>query len=235
MRAPDKTARQVALLTILICAVMSLLDITFTLFLPESSLSSPYLFRSVIKAALFLACPLVWAAAAKNRRVARCLVPSARGFFTALGTGVAVFVVILGAYFLLGGLFDLSGITGSLAGVAGVNQDNFIFVALYISFINSFLEEFFFRGFAFLTLLKSSQRLPAYIFSALVFSLYHVSIMIGWFGLPLYLLILASLFFGGLIFNYFTERAGNIYFSWMIHMFANFAINCIGFILFSAA
>jgi membrane protease YdiL (CAAX protease family) len=230
-----KTARPVVLLTILICAVMSLLDITFTLFLPDISLPSPYVWRSVIKAVLFLACPLIWAAATEGRRVTKCLIPSKRGLLLALGTGVAVFVVILGAYFLLGGLFDLSGITGSLAGAAGVNQDNFIFVALYISFVNSFLEEFFFRGFAFYALLESSSRRPAYIFSALLFSLYHVSIMIGWFGLPLYLLILVSLFLGGLIFNHFTERAGNVYFSWMIHMFANFAINCIGFILFSAA
>ncbi len=234
MKTPDMTARSAALLTVIICVIMSLLDITFTVFPPENNLLSPYVLRSVIKALLFLACPLIWAAANNNRRVAKCLIPSARGFLAALGTGVAVFAVILGGYFTLGGLFDLSGIAGSLSSTAGVNKDNFIFVALYISFVNSFLEEFFYRGFAFQTLREAFPRRFAYIFSALVFSLYHVSIMIGWFGLPLYLLILVSLFFGGLIFNYFTERAGNIYFSWMIHMFANFAVNCIGFILFSA-
>ena len=31
----------------------------------------------------------------------------------------------------------------------GVNAGNFVFVALYISIVNSLLEEFFFRGFAF--------------------------------------------------------------------------------------
>jgi membrane protease YdiL (CAAX protease family) len=231
LKFKDKTALSVAFLTILICAVMALLDITFTVILPGSVIPFPYLWRSVIKAALFLGCPLIWAAATKDRRVKSFLVPSARGLLFALGTGVVVFAVILGGYFLLGGLFDLSGITASLSRTAGVDKDNFIFVALYISFVNSFLEEFFFRGFAFYTLRELSARRPAYIFSALVFSLYHVSIMIGWFDLPLYLLILVALFFGGLIFNYFTERAGNIYFSWMIHMFSNFAINCIGFIL----
>jgi membrane protease YdiL (CAAX protease family) len=56
------------------------------------------------------------------------------------------------------------------------------------------LREFFFRGFAFTTLRRHSSRAFAYLFSSLAFSLYHLSMMIGWFSLPLYSLILISLF-----------------------------------------
>jgi len=72
----------------------------------------------------------------------------------------------------------------------------------------------------------------AYIFSAAAFSVYHVAMMIGWFSPPLFGLVMLGLFVGGLIFNYFNEKFGNIYASWMIHLFANLAINTIGMILF---
>ena len=37
---------------------------------------------------------------------------------------------------------------------------------------------------------------------------------------------------GGCIFDYLNEKNGNIYSSWFVHMFANFAINTVGMILF---
>lgn len=126
---------------------------------------------------------------------------------------------------------DFSGIVGALSENAGVRKGNFLFVAVYISFINSLLEEFFFRGFLFLNLKKQMRRLHAYLISSLAFSVYHVAMMIGWFDLWLFLLILAGLMVGGMIFNYLDEDQGSIYTSWFTHMFANFAINTIGFIL----
>ncbi len=133
---------------------------------------------------------------------------------------------------LLKDVFDFSAITGALTGNIGVTRDNFVFVSLYISFVNSLLEEFFFRGFAFLTLKKLSTRRFAYLFSAAVFSLYHVAMMIGWFSVEVFVIVLAGLFAGGLIFNFLNEKSGTIYPSWFVHMFANFAINTIGFMLF---
>ena len=41
-----------------------------------------------------------------------------------------------------------------------------------------------------------------------------------------------GLIVGGCIFNYLNEKNDNIYPSWFVHMFANFAINTVGFILF---
>ena len=66
-----------------------------------------------------------------------------------------------------------------------------------------------------------------------MFALYHIAMMIGWFGLPVLLLAILGLFVGGVIFNYFNEKYDNVYTSWLIHMFANFAINTIGFMLFA--
>ena len=73
-----------------------------------------------------------------------------------------IFTIIFGAYLGIGKFFDFSNVVSSLSKNAGVTINNFIFVAVYISFINSLLEEFFFRGFAFLKLkeVTSSKLVP---------------------------------------------------------------------------
>lgn len=103
-----------------------------------------------------------------------------------------------------------------------------------ISFVNSFLEEFFFRGFSFLSLKECLNRNLAYTFSSAMFALYHIAMTVGWFSLPVVLLALLGLYIGGIIFNYINERFNTIYLSWLIHMFANFATNTIGYMLFNA-
>ncbi len=192
-----------------------------------------YFLKSVIKIVLFLLLPILYSIYNKECNLKKLFVANKSGIFWALGLGVAVYTVILGAFLIFRNVFDFSGLTASLTSTTGVNKENFIFVAVYISFINSLLEEFFFRGFSFLTLKEMSGRKSAYIISSLFFALYHIAMMIGWFALPVVILSMIGLFVGGIIFNFFNEKYNNIYLSWVIHMFANFATNTIGFILFN--
>ena len=191
-----------------------------------------YTVKSGVKLLLFLICPILYARLSGNKTVKNIFKPGKSALLTALAICIPLYALIVGGYFLLRGVFDFSNITSALTGNIGVNKQNFVFVALYISFINSLLEEFFFRGFAFLTLKKHAGRAFAHIFSALAFALYHIAMMTGWFSIWLYMLIIAGLFAGGVIFNLLNERTGNIYTSWFVHMSANFAINTVGFILF---
>ena len=200
--------------------------------LVDAVIMPSYLIKSVIKILLFLTLPLIYFAFSKDFEIKNHLIPTKNGFLYAILTGFLVFSLIIGAFFLLRDIIDFSNIASSLVGNAGVNPSNFVWVSLYISFVNSFLEEFFFRGFAFAVLKKSSERRFAYIFSSLAFSLYHIAMMIGWFDWYVLLLAIFGLTVGGMIFNYFNEKTENIYMSWLIHMFSNFAINTIGFILF---
>lgn len=93
------------------------------------------------------------------------------------------------------------------------------------------MEEFFFRGFAFITLAPHTGRKFAYAFSSVCFAVYHAGMMRGMFELPILLLVFLGLFIGGCIFNHLNESSENIYTSWAAHMFANFAINTVGFII----
>ena len=217
--------KQISLLVIIACVVMGIVD---------AVVQPGYAVKSAIKIVMFLLIPVIYGITNKQANIKKLIKPDKKGFAIAIALGLAVYAVVLGAYFAFRNVFDFSALTKSLNETTGVNKSNFIWVALYISFINSLLEEFFFRGFSFITLKKYTSRKFAYIFSSLVFALYHIAMMIGWFGIPVILISLVGLFVGGMIFNRFDEKNENIYLSWLIHMFANFATNTIGFILFAS-
>lgn len=209
-------------LGLICCGIMALVD----------GLWQPgYAAKSAVKLAVFGLLPLVLTKAWGLISFKELFVFRKQGFFTALGLGLGIYALILGGYFLLKNVFDFSGIADSLTENAGVTKDNFLYVSLYISFVNSLLEEFFFRGFLFRNLKNHAKPATAYGVSAVLFATYHIAMMIGWFSFGLNALVLLGLTVGGLIFNWLNERLGCIYGSWLTHMFANFAINTIGFLL----
>ena len=212
----------VMILGLVCCGIMALVD----------GLWQPgYAVKSAVKLAVFGLLPLVVTRLWGLISLKELFVFRKKGFFTALGLGLGIYGLILGGYFLLRNGFDFSQVAGSLTENAGVTKENFLYVSLYISFVNSLLEEFFFRGFLFRNLKAQARPFTAYGISAVLFAAYHIAMMIGWFGFGLNALILLGLAVGGLIFNRLNERLGCIYGSWLTHMFANFAINTIGFLL----
>ena len=215
----------IPILVIIACIVMGIVD---------AVIQPGYAIKSAIKIIMFLLIPIVYGLFLKEFNITKLIKPDKKGLCIAIGLGFAVYAVVLGAYWVFKDVFDFSALTTSLNETTGVNKSNFVWVAIYISFINSLLEEFFFRGFSFIALKKLTSRRFAYVFSSMAFALYHIAMMIGWFGLPVILISLVGLFIGGMMFNRFDEKSENIYLSWLVHMFANFATNTIGFILFAS-
>ncbi len=226
----EKSRRRHALLMILI-VVIGVIAITVI----DLIIQPPYAVKSAVKVTLFAGMPVIYGLLVNKELGLKSLFKlggGVRGIIEALLWGLAVYGFIVGAYLLIGRFFDFSQITGNLEESMGIDRENFVAVALYISFINSFLEEFFFRGFACLKLQQYVSRRTAYLFSSLSFALYHVAMMWVAFEPPLVAVALAGLVAGGCIFNFFNERYGNLYISWLIHMGANFAINGIAMTLF---
>ncbi|MBQ4347582.1 MAG: CPBP family intramembrane metalloprotease [Firmicutes bacterium] len=193
-----------------------------------------YFTKIPIKILFFLVLPLLFFA--KNREVfkdfKKMFVFKKSGILKALLLGIGVYAIIVGGYFFTRDIIDFSNVTSGLTEGMGITADNFIYVSLYISLMNSFLEEFFFRGFGFMTLKKYTSRKAAYAFSSVLFAIYHIGMLVGMFDFQTLLLLLLGLVAGGCIFNYLNESNDSIYPSWFVHMFANFAINTVGFILF---
>lgn len=200
----------------------------------DGVVSPPYFIKSMIKIGLFLGIPLLYFLIFKEERqeLKKLFVPNRKDLLLALALGTGVFAVVLAAYFGCRGFIDFAGIQDSLTSGIGVNADNFVYVAIYISVANSLLEEFFFRGISFILLKKETNRMFAYIFSAGMFAFYHVGMTSGWFGAGIFALMMFGLFAGGCIFSFLNEKCENIYPSWLVHLCANLSINTIGFILF---
>lgn len=219
----NRTVLNIIVVLMIACLLMAWVD---------AVLRPGYLMKSIIKLAVFLGLPwLIYYRQSPGKL--RNLFRWKKSSLYAVFLGACVYGLILGGYFVVARWFDFSQVAGALEKDLGVNAKNFMIVALYISFVNSLLEEFFFRGFGFLTLKQESRNVGRWFsfLSAACFSLYHVAMMAGWFRWDLLTLLIIGLFAAGLLFNWINTRTGTLWYSWLLHMSANFAINTVGFIL----
>ena len=213
--------RWILLLVGIGCLLMSIVDMTKMHYVP----------KAIIKISAFVSIPILYTMICKDNNLWDNLRFKLSTIRLAVWLGIILYGLIMITYFTIGSLFDFSNVARVLDATVGVNPSNFIYIAIYISFINSFIEEFFFRGFAFLTLKKYTSRRFAIYFSSIAFALYHVTLMAGLFEFSLYLLFLFALVIAGYILNRLDEKSSTLFPSWIFHAFANFAINTIGFIL----
>ena len=219
MAMNKEKASGIIVLVIICCVFMALI---------ETIIEPAYIVKYALKVAVLL--PLVYAKITHTKLLDEFFKIDKRGMMKLFVLGSFIYAVILGAYTLTKNFFDYASLVQSLSADQKVNSGSFIGVALYISFCNSFLEEFFFRFVAFIRLSKYTARKIAYIFSSGMFAVYHIA-MIGMSFPPLMLLLaLIGLAIGGLLFDYVDSKNENIYHSWVIHMFADFAIMTIWYL-----
>ena len=214
--------------------ISSVLYCALAMTLMDTFLDLSYGPRSLLKIMMFMIVPMLYFLKYKEDipKIKQLFQPKKKDFLLALGLGAGVYIIILAAYFIFRSFIDLNTIKDALLENVGVSVENFLVVALYISFVNSLLEEFFFRGYAFILLKNEVKPVTAYLLSAFLFAFYHVGMTLTWFHPVIYVLAMLGLFIGGLIFKALKVRCGHIYPSWLVHMCANFAINTIGCILF---
>lgn len=203
--------------------ILAVAAVCLLLFWVETVWKPGYLIKSGVKLLLFAGAVLAFC---DIKSLLRC--PDLK-FALILGAGIYGFLLL--AFFLFRPFIDLETIAAGLLGKEGVSRENFLWVALYISVINSGLEELLFRGLGYLELRRHTSDRFALVFSAAAFSLYHVGILSGWFRWWIYGLCLLGLFVGGLIFA-ILDRRGSILPSWLAHGAANLAINTIGLMMF---
>lgn len=120
-------------------------------------------------------------------------------------------------------LINLEQIKKQLEITMGITKNNFLLVAIYISIINSAIEEYFFRSY----LLFDKHLRNSGLISAALFSIYHLAIMGTWTHPLVICISLISLFIVGLIFNFLTQKYESFFNSWVVHMTANIMINLI--------
>lgn len=218
-----KKSKKIILYVIFACVCMTLLDLF---------VKPIYTIKCLIKIILFFVIPLFILTKRDRKSLIRMIKPKKEGIFKSISIGFIFYLIILYLYFLLTEKYDFSNIVSLVDINSGINKGNIILVLIYISFFNSLLEEFFFRNLSFLLLKKYVRKIYCYLFSSIMFALYHVSIIIGWFELPILLCAIFGLMFLGIVFNYLNEKNNNIFNSWMCHLFIDLSISTVGLILF---
>jgi uncharacterized protein len=142
--------------------------------------------------------------------------------------GFASAAIVLIAYLVFLPLIDLNSIRTDLTERLGITTTTYIIVGLYVTFGNSFLEEYFFRGFIFFNM----SRRVGYLYSPLLFATYHIPMIMLWFSPAIIILCFVGLWIIGVVFHMVNEKNRTIWASWMIHICADIMIILIGLTLF---
>ncbi len=198
------------------------------LFILNFVLMGDYIFVSAIKWFLFLGMPVIYAIHYADYDVFKGTIHMEPvNFNRDTNILVITFLPLLGVVLAFLGtehLIDLKLIEVDLISYYRLTRENFILYGLYIVFVNSLLEEVFFRGFIFLNLKKLGHPRLAYLLSAGLFSLYHLDLIIHWFPPGILVLSLGGIFIGGLIFAYLDTLTHGLMEGYAAHVMADLAL-----------
>ncbi|EYE88618.1 CAAX amino terminal protease [Fervidicella metallireducens AeB] len=215
---------------------LSSLAVCALLYFVEQIMMVDYLTKTLTKVLLFTLVPILYIKFIKKKSLREALnlkKMDINNFKLGLLFGVVSFLIVFGAFLILRNYIDLNSIASELQSKSKITPGNFIFVGLYITIGNSFLEEFFFRGYIFLNLYEQGYKKTAYVFSAVLFGLYHIAIFKTWFNIELILLALSGLIGVAIIFNWLNTKSNNFINSWIVHILADSAIILIGMRMFN--
>ncbi|MBQ1522888.1 MAG: CPBP family intramembrane metalloprotease [Erysipelotrichaceae bacterium] len=126
---------------------------------------------------------------------------------------------------------DLDQIRNNLMNKEHLTKQNCLYIFTYIIFVNSFIEEAFFRGFIYHLFETDNMKTVGIIVSAILFALYHIGIVSNWFNPLIFVICIAGLACCGMILQWVSLKFDTLKASWLIHGCANLAINTIGVIM----
>jgi len=188
-----------------------------------------YVYTSAFKVIVFLLCPVLYFQVSKEGSLKELfslfsMNGDRKNIRLAFLLGLGVFAIIVVAFIIMRPFFDSAVVAEALA-ENGITANNAIFVFLYIVVINAALEQLFFRGFVFLTLYRMGMKWYAHAYSSLLFSFYHIPILINAASPGILVLCTVGLVAAGLIFNALAIRFKSISGSLIVHISANLALN----------
>lgn len=188
-----------------------------------------YLYTSAFKVIVFVFCPMIYFKVS-NEGSLKELVSlfsmrrDAKNIKFTFLLGLGVFTFIVAFFIILQPFIDQTMVVEALEN-NGITPNNAIFVFVYIVVINAALEQFFFRGFVFMSLYNMGVKRYAHAFSSLLFSFYHIPILFNAIAPGMLILCAAGLIVAGLIFNALTIKCKSISGSLIVHISANLALN----------
>ena len=152
----------------------------------------------------------------------------------ALGLGGLAVAIFWGAYYLLGDvLLDKEMITQRIGDQFSVTAGTVLLIAPITIFLNSLLEEFFYRGFAF-GLLVRRNRWAGVLLPATAFTVQHLLFIHHWAKpLPLLIAVVALTVFA-LVLQWIYQKADSLVAPWVVHILGDVAMMGIALTLLRA-
>jgi CAAX protease family protein len=142
----------------------------------------------------------------------------------AVGLGALAVAIFWGMYYLLSDLLiDKAKIVERIGEQFSVTATTIFFLAPITILLNSLLEEFFYRGFAF-GLLVHKKRWLGYLLPATAFTVQHLLFMKHWVDSLPYAIAVVALFVFALVLQKIYETADSIVAPWVIHIFGDVAM-----------
>jgi len=156
----------------------------------------------------------------------------------AIGIGFALATVLAigligGLWLLPAGYLDLAGraIREKISQFGITTPGRYIALAIYYSVVHSFLEEYYWRWFAFRLVRRFTPLIPAAIISGLAFSSHHVLVLGIYFGWtsPLTWLTGGSVAVGGAFWAWLYARSGRLWIAWLSHTVIDLGVFAMGY------
>jgi membrane protease YdiL (CAAX protease family) len=180
--------------------------------------------------------PIVWLLAFERSRILLSK-PRATGTGVAIGFGLLVALGMFALYFAaLRGSPLLSEtpakITAKLVLFHAATPVRYLLLAVFISVIHSFLEEYYWRWFVYGQLRKTVALGPGLVFSSLGFMGHHVIILAVFFPGRFFSLAVPfslGIAIGGAVWAWIYERDRNLLAPWLSHLIVDAAIFAMGY------
>ncbi len=214
--------------------ILSTIVTILLLYIVDQVLLVSYVQKACIKIVLFGVFPILYLLKNKENFLKDSFkgVGKKKRIIQDLVLGCTIFILIYAIYYIMQSSLDQKTIVEEFGSKYQIDKTNIIYYSLYITFINSFMEEFFFRGFVFLNLKKNGNKRLGYFFSSIAFAIYHIANFQNWVSIGAFAVISLGLFVGGIIFNYLDDRTNSFVSSWSVHIFADLSIVFIGLKIF---
>ncbi len=191
----------------------------------EEVLVLEYIPKQVIRLSLFLLIPLFGIYYIRKSTLLQEIKfekPTLQELKIPLLVSIVIFFGTLGGYYMLRFMYDASYVIEG-AQELGISPSNVLIWGFYLCFVNSLVEEFFFRGYLFYTLEKRSYKL-AIILSSFLWAVYHVIIFVTIFPIYTVIFSITGLTIIGILLAYINKFGKSFINSWIVHIFADIAI-----------
>ncbi|MEJ2044960.1 MAG: type II CAAX endopeptidase family protein [Reinekea sp.] len=224
MKVPMKTT----IFSLLFFAPLPTIGVVFAAFLDVGVIGQAIWACS--KIILFIGPVFYWRFVQKNKLVFPAV--KKQGMLAGIISAILLALVIFLSYWLIARPnLNAEPLKDMMQSVGLTSPEKYVVLALYLTLINSLIEEYVFRWFFFKQLSQVMNPSSAVFFAAVLFTVHHTVVLAAY--LPWYFNLLASLgvLSGGLIWSYLYYRYGHIWPSYISHIGADVGVFSVGYVL----